>query len=109
MAEKKEIKSTVVASAYSRVKEQKFSDWGAAQHGALLRYVAVDAMKSALSMVERNAKLPEDKRDKEMTAERAMLRLLKQAFEDDTEIVYASNFKKLVVKMGDLQENGGYV
>lgn len=108
MAEKKDIKSTIVASAYARVKDQRFSDWGANQHGALLRYVAVDAMKSAESIVKRNNALPADKQEKELSVEKAMLRLLKQAFEDDTEIVYASNFKKLVVKMGDLQENGGY-
>ena len=99
MAEKKAIASTLAAGAVARVKEQGATSWGVDEHLAFLRYMAVDAYKSAASM---SAKNPAVKVEDNFNT------LLKDAYAKDPEIAYASNFQKLLVKAGELKAGGGY-
>lgn len=101
MAEKKAIASTLLAGAFSRVKEQPgfAGAWGVDEHLAMLRYASTDALKSAQSMIAKDSKL-------ELGA--TVNKLLKDAFAADPEAAYASNFQKLLVKAGELKAGGGY-
>jgi len=86
MAEKKTIASTLLAKANARVLEQQ-TGWSNGHHLALLRYAADEAIAQAGGSKEVREKVNA---------------ILKAELGKDPEVAYASNWKKLLEKAGDI-------
>ncbi len=108
--DKKRELTTLTAGAVARLMEQEPADWGKREHLVCLRYLIVDSIKQAPSMLEakqraENEAAKQAKREPNtinMTVAELVNAQLKAVFTAETEWSYASEFKKLLLATGDL-------
>ena len=115
--------SALAAGAVARVKESASytGKWGTNEHLACLRYMVIDAIAQATDGKElpnRAGRPALDKAGKPLvdkdgkpvvvTLAKAVNAILKAAFDADPELGYASNFDKLLKKMGEIPEGNEY-
>jgi hypothetical protein len=112
----KKTMSTLAAQAVARVKGQSTftGAWGAEEHIALFRYMAVDAATSLVKTPVFKGKGQDGKAvtlkvvfaptaaKGEITLPDALNATLRAAFSQDPELAYASSFQKLLAKMGEI-------
>lgn len=107
---KKSIASSLVAGAVAKVMEQGAKDWVKREHLAMIRYLAMDAVRQCKTVREAMVKAavtPEAKAQVEKLTDADLVgQALRKAFESDDEIAYASEFKKLLVASGELATAG---
>lgn len=106
------------AKAVARVKEQtSFTGrWGGSEHLALLRYMCLDAIVEASNgkvgtpLLDKAGKpiIDKDGKPRVHTVVSLVNIALKQAFDADPELSYASNFDKLLKKCGEIPEGNEY-
>lgn len=116
MADKKtSIASSLVAGATAKVLEQGAKNWLKPEHLAMLRYMAQDAIRQCptvrAAMIKSAATDEAKAQIAKLTDADLVGQALKAAFTADDECAYASEFKKLLQRAGDIPADkgaGGY-